>query len=65
MYEQANILVLAHDIDNKKSLEELGGILADFHEYNKQGSFILLLGIISKPLYQRKKARKVTKTQVK
>ena len=65
MYEQANILILTYDCDSKKSLEELGGILSDFHEYNKQGSFILLVGFVSKALYLRKKTRKILKPEIK
>jgi hypothetical protein len=60
LYEQANILIMLYNADDKDSFEKLLSIHNDFMEYNQVGAYQVLVALINKDV-ANKNAKRVLK----
>ena len=64
LYEKANCLVLLYNCDDANSFKTLVPVLQDFCTYNENSAYILLIGVVSKKLWEAKTIRKIKKSSI-
>jgi len=62
LYEKANCLVLLYNCDDQDSFETLAPVIQDFCNYNESAAYLLLVGVVSKNLWEKKSCRAVKKS---
>lgn len=64
LYEKANAMILLYNVDDAASFEALQPVIQDFCNYNEQSAYLLLIGVVSKDLWEKKTTRVVKKSTV-
>jgi len=57
-------MILLYNCDDKASFETLKPVIQDFCNYNENSAYLMLIGIISKNLWEKKTLRSVKKSSV-
>lgn len=57
-------MILLYNCDDEDSFETLMPVIQDFCNYNESSAYLMLIGVVSKNLWEKKSQRAVKKSKV-
>jgi hypothetical protein len=64
LYEKANSMILLYNCDDMQSFRTIIPVIQDFCNYNENGAYLMLVGVVSKNLWDKKTVRAVKKSTI-